>query len=201
MKYNEEQVLDILKLVTDQPEVILNKWSNRKDNEPLDLSKYHYPLFLYTFPIIVDGEEVATFTLSELHNTGVDGQRDILMSKYLTTDVYNRSWNAFSHETYKYAYLYVRKDFELPSHPGDENFRAMESIFLDADGKQIKYRMSYGYSKIAGLYESYVNNNRKWNSYRFDNDVNVQIEATDIIGWSMGEKINETIKIRSLKNN
>ena len=94
MKYTEDQVLDILKLVTDQPESILSKWSNQKDNESLDLKKYSYPLFLYTFPIIVNDEEVATMTLAQVTNTGVDGQKDILMSKYLTTDVYNKSWSA-----------------------------------------------------------------------------------------------------------
>ena len=200
MKYNEEQVLDILKLVTDQPEVILNKWSNRKDNEPLDLSKYHYPLFLYTFPIIVNGEEVATFTLSELRNTGVDGQRDMIMSKYLTTDVYNRSWVAFSHETYKHAYLTINKAFKLPEHPEDSNFFAMESTFLDADGKEVKYRISYGHSEIEGLYEQWVDDGHwsSWRCYRFDNGVTVQIEATDFSGWQMGEKINETIKNRNL---
>lgn len=200
MKYTEEQVLDILRLATDQPESILNEWSNRKDNELLDLTKYKYPLFLYSFPIIVNGEEAATMTLAELHNTGVDGRKDMLMSKYLTADIYNKSWNAFSHETYKHAYLYVHKEFELPPHSKDDNFRVMESTFLDADGKEIKYRMSYGDSDVEGLYESYVDDNRLWKSYRFDNGVAIQIEATDISGWEMGEKINESIKGRIQQN-
>lgn len=196
MKYTEDQVLDILKLVTDQPETILSKWSNQKDNEPLDLKKYSYPLFLYTFPIIVNDEEVATMTLAQLTNTGVDGQKDILMSKYLTTDVYNRSWSAFSHETYKHAYLYIHKEFELPTHPEDDRFHVLHSSFLDADGNKVKYRMSYGYSEIPGLHTSYVSERGDWRSYRFDNDVTIQIEDTNFSGWEMGEKINEVIKVR-----
>lgn len=196
MKYTEDQVLDILKLVTDQPETILNKWSNQKDNEYLDLKKYHYPLFLYTFPIIVNDEEVATMTLTQLHNTGVDGQRDRLMSKYLTTNTYNMSWHGFSHETYKDAYFHISKEFELPAHSEDDNFRVLHSSFLDANGKEVKYRMSYGHSEIPGLHTSYVSERGNWRSYRFDNDVTIQIEDTDFSGWEMGEKINEVIKIR-----
>ena len=196
MKYTEDQVLDILKLVTDQPETILNKWSNQKDNEPLDLKKYSYPLFLYTFPIIVNDEEVATVTLAKLQNTGVDGQRDKLMSKYLTTNVYKNSWHDFSHETYKDAYFHISKEFELPAHPEDDNFRVIHSSFLDADGKKVKYRMSYGDSDVPGLHTSYVSERGNWRSYRFDNSVTIQIEDTDFSGWEMGEKINEVIKVR-----
>lgn len=196
MKYTEAQVLDILRQVTDQPESILSKWSNIKDNEYLDLTKYHYPLFLYTFPIIVNNEEVATMTLAELTNTGVDHEKDMLMSKYLTTDVYNKSWTAFSHETYKHAYLYVHKEFKLPTHPEDDNFSVMESTFLDADDKVVKYRMSYGYSEIPGLHTSYVSERGDWRSYRFDNDVTIQIEAINFSGWEMGKKINKVIKVR-----
>jgi hypothetical protein len=196
MKYTEDQVLDILRLVTDQPEVILNKWSNQKDNEPLDLKKYSYPLFLLTFPIIVNDEEVATMTLAQLQNTGVDGQRDRLMSKYLTTNTYNMSWHGFSHETYKDAFFHISKEFELPAHPEDDNFRVIHSSFLDADGKEVKYRMSYGDSDVYGLHTSYVSERGEWRSYRFDNGVTIQIEATDFSGWEMGEKINEVIKVR-----
>lgn len=198
MKYTREQVLDILKLATKDPQSILDKWSIKKDNEPLDLTKYHYPLFLYTFPIIVNDEEVATFTLSELTNTGVDGHRDMLMSKYLTTDIYKRSWFAYSHESYLHSYLYIHKDFELPTHQKDDNFHVHESTFVDNKGKVIKYRMCYGDTEIPGLYEQWTRESRRseWRSYRFDNDVTVQIENTDIEGWSMGEKINEVIKQR-----
>lgn len=196
MKYTEDQVLDILKLVTDQPETILNKWSNGKDNEPLNLKKYSYPLFLFTFPIIVNDEEVGTVTLAKLHNTGVDDQTDKLMSKYLTTNVYKNSWPSFSHETYKDAYFHISKEFELPAHPKDDKFRVLHSSFLDADGNEVKYRMSYGDSDVPGLHTSYVSERGEWRSYRFDNDVTIQIQATDISGWEMGEKINEVIKMR-----
>ena len=69
---------------------------------------------------------------------------------------------------------------------------------MDNKGEVIKYRMSYGYSEIPGLYEQWVDDSRwsNWRSYQFDNDVTVQIEATDINGWEMGEKINEVIKVR-----
>jgi hypothetical protein len=198
MKYTQEQVLDILKLVTKDPQSILDKWSLKKDNEYLDLTKYHYPLFLYTFPIILNDEEVATLTLAQISNTGVDGQRDMLMSKYLTTETYNTSWFAYSHESYLHCYLKIKKDFELPTHHKDNNFHVYESTFVDNKGKVIKYRMSYGDTEIEGLYEQWVDDSRwsNWRSYRFDNDVTVQIEATDINGWEMSEKINEVIKVR-----
>lgn len=196
MKYTESQVLNILKLVTDQPKDILDKWHKEKDNEYLDLTKYHYPLFLYSFPIIINGEEVATITLAQIHNTGVDGLEDVLMSKYLTTDIYNNSLDAFSHENYMSAYLSIHKEFKLTPHPKDNNFYAFESTFLDADGKEINYHLSFGYSEIPELYEKYISQQNGWCSYRFDNDINIQIKQNDFSGWEMGKKINEVIKAR-----
>jgi hypothetical protein len=198
MKYTQEQVLDILKLVTKDPQSILDKWSNKKDNEYLDLTKYKYPLFLYSFPIIVNEEEVATLTLAKITNTGVDNQIDMLMSKYLTTETYNNSWFAYSHESYLHSYLTIHKEFKLPTHPEDDGFFVYESTFVDNKGKVIKYRMSYGDTEIEGLYEQWVDDSRwgNWRCYRFDNGVNIQIETIDIDGWEMGEKINEVIKVR-----
>lgn len=35
-----------------------------------------------------------------------------------------------------------------------------------------------------------------WRSYRFDNDINIQIQESEFSGWEMGKKINEVIKTR-----
>jgi len=115
MKYTHQQVLDILSLVTDQPETILNKWNNNEDNKSLDLTKYSYPLNLYSFDVIVDGDNVATITLARITNSGIDGQRQSLMSKYLSTDTYLSSWWAYSHDTYLDCYLTIHKQFGLPT--------------------------------------------------------------------------------------
>lgn len=197
MKYTRQDVINILKTVSGiDAELVLNNWDSRRDNEYLDLNKYHYPLFFYSFPIIIDSDVVATVTLAQFTNTGIDHQESLIMSKYLTTYVYNHSWMAYSHETYKHCYLTIHKEFELPPHPKDESLRVMESHFMDSEGNQIKYNISYGYSEIEGLYNKYVFEGRGTGCYRFDNDVNIQIEAQDIHGWSMGEKVNEIIKIR-----
>lgn len=192
MIYTYDQVLDILSLVTDQPDVILSKWCDNEDNKSLDLTKYNYPLFLYSFPIIVDGDKVATITLSETTNTGIDHERQSLMSKYLSTDVYRKSWWAYSHDTYLNCYLTIHKEFLK-----DDKFYVLESSFVDEEGKQIKYRLSlelpYGNSKSKAKELSF----EEGTCYHFYNGVNLKIENTRIKGWSMGEKINEVIRIRT----
>lgn len=197
MKYTHQQVLDILRLVTDQPETILSKWNNNQDNKSLDLTKYHYPLNLYSFDVIVDGDNVATITLAQITNSGIDGQRQSLMSKYLSTETYLSSWWAYSHDTYLDCYLTIHKQFELPGHPKDDNLRVLESSFLDADGNEVKYRLSYGDSEIEGLFAEWADDTYVWKSYRFENGVNLQVEDKPFSCWSMGEKINEVIKIRT----
>lgn len=196
MKYTKKQVLDILKIVSNDPKSVFDQWVIKNDNVYLDLSKYKYPLFIYSFPIEIGGELVATITLSQITNTGIDSQRDMLMSKYLTTDSYNKSWFAYSHETYKDCYLTIHKEFQLPPHPKDNNFKILESHFLDASGNKIEYCISCGDSEIDGLFESYTYEDRIISCYRFDNGVNIQIKSNIIDGWIMGEKINEEIKIR-----
>lgn len=198
MKYTIEQVLNLLSEVTDNPQGVLDNWSMKKSNIPLNLDDYKYPLFLYSFPVELEGEVVATITLAQISHTGIDGQRDELISKYLGSDTYNKSWWAYSHESYLDCYLTIHKEFQLPAHPKDDSFRVLESHFLDDKGKEIKYRLSYGDTEVEGLYEQWVDDSRwsNWRCYRFDNGVNLQVEAIDIEGWLMGEKINEVIKVR-----
>jgi hypothetical protein len=75
MKYTEEEVLDIIRTLTDKdPVEVFDSWANnQKSNKLLDLSKYNYPLFVYTFPIILqeglgDGREVGEITLVDLYS-------------------------------------------------------------------------------------------------------------------------------------
>lgn len=59
------------------------------------------------------------------------------------------------------AYLSIHKELKLTPHPKDNNFYAFESAFLDADGKEINYHLSFGYTEIRGLYEKYISE-KKW---------------------------------------
>ncbi len=56
----------ILKSVSDNPEKILLDWNINKANTPIDLKKRSFPYFIYSFPIIINNEEVATITLTSL---------------------------------------------------------------------------------------------------------------------------------------
>jgi ribosomal protein S7 len=70
MKYTELEVLDIIKSSTDKdPKEVFTTWVNRKANTPLDLTKYQYGHFVYTFPIKVEGKEVADVTLVSLYGS------------------------------------------------------------------------------------------------------------------------------------
>ena len=190
MKYTELEVLDIIKSVTDKsPHKIFNAWINKKANTLLDLSKYKYPSFVYTFPIKIDDKEVGDITLVDLyHNTS---GKDDLMLKYLGKEDYDRSWDCFSHDTYLFCYLTIRKEFKL-----SEICKGMYGdIFkgIDANGSTFEFQISYGdpeEEKDGHYYDKWVNND----SYRFDNGINVKVNRMD--GWSLGEKINENIKSR-----
>jgi hypothetical protein len=111
MKYTEEDVLDIIKYLSKEkdPKFILKEWGENKANEPLDLKGYEYPLFVYSFPIEVDDEELAIVTLVELYNTGIDNKMDSIMPKYMGFENYKNSWDAFSHKTYLHCFLDIKK--------------------------------------------------------------------------------------------
>ena len=64
MKYKEYEVLDILKLVSDNPEQVLSSWNNRKANTPVKIGEHNH--WVYSFPIIVEDQEVATEAIKSL---------------------------------------------------------------------------------------------------------------------------------------
>lgn len=195
MKYTTKQVLDILKLVTDNPESILLKWNNIQDNIKLDLDKYDYPVFLYTFPIILNGIEVASVTLGQFTNTGFESKIQMLMSKYLTSEKLESSWTAYSHDTYLSSYLTINKPFKLDKHPTFKDLYTLSSYFIDDAGNMIKYRISYGDVNDSDVYNEYMDDTNEYDIYSFDN-IYLQIERKEIAGWKMGKKINETIEGR-----
>lgn len=198
MKYSEQQVLDILKLTTENPEQILEQWEESQDKIPLDLSKYDYPLFVFTFPIIVNNETVAEVTLIQLYGVGDENTEQMLMTKYFTPKIYKKTHQSFSHDTYLHMYLHIKKEFKLPKIK--KGFFAYDSTFTDNKNQTIKYTISYGYpinEKDEYIYHQYTSDNGEFNTYRFSNtDINIQIEKKPIKGNSLGETINKTLKMR-----
>lgn len=183
MRYNDDEVLDILKQVTDNPEKVLDAWNLNQANTLLDLKKYQYSLFLYEFPVILNDETVASVTLAQFSNTGFDNLREKLMCKYLTPKDYEESWVSYSHDTYLHCYLTIHKEFILD--------KPYNLSFIDAAGKSINYSL-YG---LDDRYER-PNDPQYWFDNRFCIDINDNFE-----GWSMGEKINEVITKRCSDNN
>ena len=200
MDYTEEQVIDIIKSITKKsPTAILKKWGTKDSNIPLDLSKYQYPMFVYTFPILIEEKEIATFTLVRFAYTGYDNMRKDLMRKYLGHTTYELTYQSYpNHETYLEGYLTINQEFELPEIV--KGFYAQESSFQDKNGQDIKYRISYGYPVKETDY--YICNDKgDYKSYRFDGDICVQIEKKEIDGHLLGERINERINERIYENN
>jgi hypothetical protein len=189
MKYTEEEVLDIIKCATDKdPQEVFTTWVNRKANTPLDLTKYQYGNFVYTFPIKVDGKDVGDVTLVDLyHNTS---GRDDLMLRYLGKEDYDASWCEFSHDTYLFCYLTIRKEFELPEICKGMCGDTLKSV--DANGRPFEFTVAYGNpekEKDSHYYHQWVND-----GYRFDNGVTIKVNRMN--GWSLGEKINENVEKR-----
>jgi len=193
MKFTETEVLDIIKSVTDKdPQEVFTNWVvNRKANMPLDLTKYKYPQFVYTFPIKVEGKEVGDITLVDLyHNTDC---KDDLMLKYFGKEDYDKSWNCFSHDTYLYCYLTIHKEFKLPEICKGMHGDTLQGI--DANGVPFQCQISYGNpekEKDENYY--YTFHSRVDGSYRFDNGVSINVKKMN--GWSLGEKINENVEKR-----
>ncbi len=195
MKYSESQVLDIISSVSNQdPVKVLNQWNINQSNIPLDLEEYSYPLFLYSFPVIFEGKELATITLADLYNC--QSNRDLIIKKYLGHQRHEESYSTFSHDTYLNCFLTINEEIEFPEIV--KGFRGYESEFVDADGKEVKYRISYGYPENENdfhVWVDYSDNNRLYDTYRLD-DINIQIEKKDVSGHELGAKINETIELR-----
>lgn len=191
MKYTEAEVLDIIKSITDKdPQEIFKYWANRKANTPLDLTKNSYGHFVYTFPIKVDGKEVADITLVSLSAHTHQSLKDDLMLRYFGKEDYDASYSTYSHDTYLDCYLTIRKEFKLTEicegMCGD-TFQGIDDI-----GRPFEFTVSYGYpakDKDSHHYSKWVND-----SYRFDNGVSIKVNQMN--GWSLGQKINENIEVR-----
>ena len=190
MKYTYDEVLDIIKSTTDtDPKEVLSQWIIKKANTPLDLTDYEYPLYVYTFPITIEGKDVGDITLVDLyHNIG---GRDDLMLKYFGKEDYDISWDCFSHDTYLFCYLTIRKEFELPEIV--KGFCGDTFQCIDANGRPFEFKLSYGdpeNEKDSYVYDQWVDDR----SYRFDNGVTIQVNKMN--GWLLGQKINQNVEKR-----
>ena len=190
MKYTESEVLDIIKSVTDKdPQEVFTTWVNRKSNTPLDLTKYQYGHFVYTFPITVEGKDVGEITLADLYSNSPSLKED-LMLRYFGKEDYDKSWSTFSHDTYLDCYLTIHKEFSLPEICKGMCGDILKSV--DANGRPFEFQISYGTpekEKDDHYYHQWVND-----GYRFDNGVTIQV--TRMNGWSLGQKINENVEKR-----
>ncbi len=193
MKYTKAEVLNIIGTCTSEnAETLLLNWNNNKANTPLDLEKWNYPYFVYSFPLILNEEEVATITLVESYGCGYN--LDDYMQKYLGHEDYEVSWHSFSHQTYKDWFLTVKKEFDLPELV--KGFYGGEYTAVDADGEEFSFKISYGYPENEEdryVFEQYVD---EW--VRFENGVSIKMSDKNksLNGWPLGEKINENIKKR-----
>ena len=193
MKYTKAEVLNIIGTCTSEnAETLLLNWNNNKANTPLDLEKRNYPYFVYSFPLILNEEEVATITLVESYGCGYD--LDDFMQKYLGHKDYEVSWHSFSHQTYKDWFLTLNKEFELPELV--KGFYGGEYTAVDADGEEFSFKISCGYpenEKDFYVFEQYVD---EW--VRFENGLSIKMSDKNksLNGWPLGEKINENIKKR-----
>jgi hypothetical protein len=191
MKYTEAEVLDIIKCATDKdPQEVFTTWVNRKANTPLDLTKYQYGHFVYTFPIIVEGKEVADITLVDLSSHTHQSLKDDLMLRYFGKDDYDASWETYSHDTYLDCYLTIRKEFSLPEIC--EGMRGDTFQGVDANGRPFEFKVAYGNpekEKDSHYYYQWVDK-----AYRFDNGVAIQVNQMN--GWYLGKKINENVEKR-----
>ena len=191
MKYTEAEVIDIIKCATDKdPQEIFKAWANRKANTPLNLNKSNYPVFVYTFPIVVDGKEVADITLVDLSSHTHQSLKDDLMLRYFGKDDYDASWETYSHDTYLDCYLTIRKEFSLPEIC--EGMRGDTFQGVDANGRPFEFKVAYGNpekEKDSHYYYQWVDK-----AYRFDNGVAIQVNQMN--GWSLGKKINENVEKR-----
>ena len=189
MKYTHSEVIDIIKTATDQnPQEVLNLWVDKKSNTKLEFgSNNHY---VYSFPLVIDNKEVATITLTELYSVN---SRDDLMLKYFGRENFDLSWDCFSHDTYLFCYLTIHKEFELPEIV--KGFFGDTFQGIDANGRPFDFNVSYGNPEEENDSHYYYQWVDTKTSYRFDNDVNIDISVKPA-GWKLGQKINENIENR-----
>ena len=191
MKYTEAEVIDIIKCATDKdPQEVFTTWVNRKANTPLDLTKHQYNHFVYTFPIKVEGKEVADITLVSLSAHTHQSLKDDLILRYFGKEDYDASWWAYSHDTYLDCYLNIRKEFQLPEICKGLHGDTFQGV--DANGRPFEFKVAYGNpekEKDSHYYYQWVDK-----AYRFDNGVAIQVNQMN--GWSLGKKINENVEKR-----
>ena len=201
MKYTRSQVKEIIKKHSKKldAEMMIDNWMNSKANKPLNLSKYSYPLACYTFPITIDNVIQGEITLVSLYGNATE-EIDMLMNKYLGED-FETSWLAFSHDTYLYAYLSItNKEFILPISDFSDTFYCFDGTFKDNNGKEIKYKISYGdygdeKTEREKGYE--YRDRRDYNDYYFlECGIILLIEKVEFSSNELGETINERIKKR-----
>ncbi len=189
MKYTEVEVIDIIKYATDKdPQEIFKSWANRKANTTLDLTKDSYGHFVYTFPIVVGGKEVADITLVDLSSHTGQSLKDDLMLRYFGKEDYDASWETYSHDTYLDCYLTIRKEFELPKICKGLHGDTFQGI--DANGRPFEFTVAYGNPEDSHYYYKWIDK-----GYRFDNGVSITVNNKPN-GWSLGQKINENIEKR-----
>ena len=195
MKYTKEEVLDILKLFTDTPEEVLEKWEIIKANTPLDLEKDPCPCFVYTFPLVIEGKVVADITLLSLYGGNSQDIKPDLMLKYFGKEKWDLTFWCFSHDTYLDCYLTVYEEFDLPIiSKGEDGLEDLHGgIFkgVDAKGEEFEFKVSYGYGNEI--------NYGYWKDggYLFTNDVSIKVKKMN--GFLLGEEINKRIKERLKK--
>jgi len=201
MKYTREQVKKIIEHHSKDlnGDKMIDNWMNNESNKPLSLSKYDYPLFCYTFPIMVDNKLEAEVSLLGLAGSGLD---DVgrYANKYLGNEIYDSSWISFCYDSYKHAYLFINKNLKLPTSHFSEYFYFYEGTFKDASDKDIKYKIYYGQYDYDDHYECSealkAIESRGYSEYYFDNNVTLLIEDIEIDGNLLGEEINKRIKKR-----
>lgn len=197
MRYTEAEILDILKYSGfENPTSVFKSWNDRKSNT-LPTDNEDINTFLYSFPIIINEEEVATITLVSLYGTS-QSHIDNLMQKYFGTDIFNKSFMTFSHDTYLHCYLTVHKEFTLT----DICKGFVGDVFVGKDSKnnEFIFKVSAGWpddEEDSYLYHTYVDDN---SSYRFDNGVHLTIPKIEQ-GWNLSDKIKENVtkRIRDYK--
>ena len=187
MNYQESEVIEILKsLECADSDKVLEEWKTRKFNVLLDSkNKYPYGAFsIYTFPVTIKEEHVADVTIID---GGHHFPMDELMSKYLGWREWDGSYVTYSHDSYKHYCLTVRKEFEL-----DE---LHEDVFVDKDGKEIKYRL-FTISSNGADGRLRVSNDLKYIRCFLDGGLFLEIENVSISGYALSERINHNIQQR-----
>lgn len=188
MTYTEKQVLDMLKKVSDCPNKILDEYNTDMSNITLD--ETHASMcknFVYTFPIIIDNEEIGNITLLACYANDNYDNMEKLMHKYLGYEDYKKSYKTnYSYNSNTRCYMILHKEQQLP----EQSFTVK-----DADNNEFTFKISYDESTNYKLKE-YAD---KYNIIYTFNDREESILLLDykiINGWELGSKINENIKIR-----